>query len=103
VVSFTPRQLYPLGKSSRFPMVRRLGGPQSRSGRFREEKILYPTGILKTDVFIIRRRERTYDFFVVIVILPEYVVLAADKRDTVEENTFSRCVLLNTYVTASLV
>jgi hypothetical protein len=36
VVSFTPRSLYPQGKSSRYPFNRRLGGPQSRSGR-REE------------------------------------------------------------------
>jgi hypothetical protein len=33
VVSFTPRPLYP-----RHPLDRRLGGPQSRSGRGGEEK-----------------------------------------------------------------
>jgi hypothetical protein len=32
-VSFTPRQLYPRGKSPRFPLDRRLGGLQSRSAR----------------------------------------------------------------------
>jgi hypothetical protein len=37
VVSFTPRPLYPRGE-------RRLGGPQNRSGRRGEEKILDPTG-----------------------------------------------------------
>jgi hypothetical protein len=33
VVSFTPRPLYPQGKSPWYPLDRRLGGPQSRSGR----------------------------------------------------------------------
>jgi hypothetical protein len=37
-VSFTHRLLYPQGKSSRYPLGRRLGGPQSRSGRVVEEK-----------------------------------------------------------------
>jgi hypothetical protein len=31
IVSFTPRPLYSRGKSSRYPLGRRLGGPQSRS------------------------------------------------------------------------
>jgi hypothetical protein len=38
VVSFTPRPLYPQGKSPRYSLDRRLGGPQSRSGRGGEEK-----------------------------------------------------------------
>jgi hypothetical protein len=32
VVSFTPRPLYPQGKSPWYSLDRRLGGPQSRSG-----------------------------------------------------------------------
>jgi hypothetical protein len=36
---FTPR-----GNSPRYPLDRRLGGPQSRSGRRGEEKILDATG-----------------------------------------------------------
>jgi hypothetical protein len=43
-VSFTPRSLYPRGKSPRYPLDRRLDGPQYWSGRRREEKILDPTG-----------------------------------------------------------
>jgi hypothetical protein len=35
VVSFTPGPLYPQGKSPSYPLDRRLGGPQSRSGRGR--------------------------------------------------------------------
>jgi hypothetical protein len=38
VVSFTARHLYPLGKNHRYPLDRRLGGPQSRSGQGAEEK-----------------------------------------------------------------
>jgi hypothetical protein len=36
--------LYPRGKWPRYPMDRRLGGPQSRSARYGEGKILDPTG-----------------------------------------------------------
>jgi hypothetical protein len=44
VVSFTPRPLYPRGKSPQYPLDVRLCGPQSQSGRRGEEKILDPTG-----------------------------------------------------------
>jgi hypothetical protein len=44
VVSFTPRLLYPREKNPRYPLDRRLGGPQSRSGQFIEVKNLDPTG-----------------------------------------------------------
>jgi hypothetical protein len=40
VVSFTPRTLYPQGKSSWYPLDRRLGGPQSRSGEERDSQPL---------------------------------------------------------------
>jgi hypothetical protein len=39
-----PGRLTPQGKSSRFPLDRRLGAPQSRSGGREEEKILDFTG-----------------------------------------------------------
>jgi hypothetical protein len=42
VVSFTPRPLYSQGKSPFYPLDRRLGGPQSRSGRGGEEKNSQP-------------------------------------------------------------
>jgi hypothetical protein len=41
VVSFTLRVLYPWGKSPRYPLDRRLGGPQSLSERGEN---FYPTG-----------------------------------------------------------
>jgi hypothetical protein len=44
VIRFTPRPLEPRGKSSRYPLGGRLGGPQNRYGRRGEEKILNSTG-----------------------------------------------------------
>jgi hypothetical protein len=44
VVSFTPRPLYPRGKNPRYPLDRRLGWPQSRSGRYGNEKKRAPAG-----------------------------------------------------------
>jgi hypothetical protein len=42
VVSFTRRPLYTQGKSPWYPLDRKLGGPQSRSGRGGEEKNSQP-------------------------------------------------------------
>jgi hypothetical protein len=42
VVSFAHRPLYPLGNNPRYPLDRKLGAPQSRSGRRGEEKNLLP-------------------------------------------------------------
>jgi hypothetical protein len=42
VVNFTTRRLYPRLKSPRYPLDRRLDGPQSRSGRCRAKKNLFP-------------------------------------------------------------
>jgi hypothetical protein len=44
VVSFTPLPLYPRGKSPQYPLDGRPAGPQSRSGRRGEDKILDPIG-----------------------------------------------------------
>jgi hypothetical protein len=44
VVSFTPRSLYP-----RYTLDRKLGEPQSRSGRRGEEKILDPPVVQAVD------------------------------------------------------
>jgi hypothetical protein len=45
VVSFTPRPLYSLGKSPRYPLYRRVGGPQSQSGQRGEETFLTLPGL----------------------------------------------------------
>jgi hypothetical protein len=50
VVSFTPRPLYSHGKSPWYPLNRRLGGLQSRSGRGGEEKNSHPQPGLKSPV-----------------------------------------------------
>jgi hypothetical protein len=47
VVSFTPRPLYPQGKSPWYTLDRRLGGPESRSGRGGEEKNFQPLRLVK--------------------------------------------------------
>jgi hypothetical protein len=43
VVSFTHRPLYSRGKSPYYPLYRRLGGPQSRSGRGGEDNNSQPS------------------------------------------------------------
>jgi len=43
VVSFTHWPLYPCGKSTQYPLNRRLDGPQSQSGCNAEEKNSLPT------------------------------------------------------------
>jgi hypothetical protein len=54
LVSFTPLPLYSRGKSLRYPLDRRLGGPQSRSGRSGEEKILHPTKTRNSDPSVVQ-------------------------------------------------
>jgi hypothetical protein len=52
VVSFTLLSLYPQRKSPWYPLDRRLGGPQSRSGRGGEEKNSQPPPGLETSVWV---------------------------------------------------
>jgi hypothetical protein len=56
VVSFSPRPLYCQGKSPRYPLDRRLGGPQSRSERNGEEKEVASAGIRIPVVYPVARR-----------------------------------------------
>jgi hypothetical protein len=49
MVSFKLRPLYSRGNKPRYPLDWRLDGPQSRSGRHKEMKILAPTGTRITD------------------------------------------------------
>jgi hypothetical protein len=52
VVSFTPRPLYPQKKGPRYPLGRKLGGPQSWSRRGGEEKNSQsPPGNLQNTIF----------------------------------------------------
>jgi hypothetical protein len=44
VVGFKPPSLYPQGKCPQYQLNRRLGGAQSRSGRYEEEKCFASAG-----------------------------------------------------------
>jgi hypothetical protein len=61
VVSFTPRPLYPWGKSPRYPLGRRLGGLLKQYGHYGEEKSLYDqlVGILVDNELKGIRKEAT--------------------------------------------
>jgi hypothetical protein len=50
VVSFTPRQFYPHGKSPWYPLDGRVGGIQSRSGNGGEEKNSQPLSGFKPQI-----------------------------------------------------
>jgi hypothetical protein len=49
VVKFTFRPLYPRGNHPRYPLDRRLGGSQRRSGRYGVENNFYPCRKLNSD------------------------------------------------------
>jgi hypothetical protein len=44
----------------RYPLDRRLGGPQNRSGRYIGEKILYPTGTRNSDPLVVQSVSSRY-------------------------------------------
>jgi hypothetical protein len=48
------------GKSPRYPLDRRLGGPQSQSGRRGEEKNLDPTGARNSDHSVVQPAASRY-------------------------------------------
>jgi hypothetical protein len=50
VVSFTLQPFYPQGKSTRYPLNRRLGGSQSQSGHGGEEKNSQPLPVLEPPI-----------------------------------------------------
>ena len=49
VVKFTPRPFYP-GEGCRFPLNRRIGGPQRRYEHFEKEKNIFPIGTGTADL-----------------------------------------------------
>jgi hypothetical protein len=53
-VSFKLLPLYPRGKCPRYALDRRLDGPQNRSRRYGEVKILDPTKILNSETWIVQ-------------------------------------------------
>jgi len=69
VVNATPRRFTP-GKETRYPLYRRLGGPQGRSGRVR--KISPPTRIRSLDrpalsEMLYRLRNPSPSFVIVVI------------------------------------
>jgi hypothetical protein len=65
---FTPRERAP-----QYPLDRRLGGPQSQSGRRGEEKILDPTRIQTLISSVVQPRASRYTNYVILVPLPNHV------------------------------
>jgi hypothetical protein len=73
VVSFTPLPLYPQGKSSQYPLTRRLGGPQNWSRLCGEEKILDPTRTPNSDPSVVQPVASRYtDYAILAPILNQY-------------------------------
>jgi hypothetical protein len=60
VVSFAPQPLYPRGKSPWYLLHKRLGGPQSRSGRGGEEKNSQPRLESSFITFIVQPAAQRY-------------------------------------------
>jgi hypothetical protein len=75
MVSFTPRPLY-LRRSPQYPLERRLGGPQGRSGRCGEEKNLASAGNRTPAVQLVARR---YTDWVIQAPIHRYNVLISGK------------------------
>jgi hypothetical protein len=61
VVSFTPRPLYPLGKSPWYPLDRRLGGHQSHSGLGWDKKNSQPLSGLEPPIIQLVAERYTTD------------------------------------------
>jgi len=61
VVIFTPRPLYPEGRSPLYLLDRRLGGPLSRSGRGGEEKNSQPLPGLELPIIQPRTKDVRYE------------------------------------------
>jgi hypothetical protein len=62
----------PLGKSPWYPFYRRLGGPQSRSGRYGEVKILDPTGTWTPTPLVVQPVASCYTDWAILAPLKNY-------------------------------
>jgi hypothetical protein len=60
VVSFMLLPLYSRVKSPRYPLDRRLGGPQGQSGRRREDKLLDPHRYSNSDQSVVQSVDNRY-------------------------------------------
>jgi hypothetical protein len=67
VVSFTPRPLYPQGKSTWYPLDRKLGGTQSRSGRGGEQKNSQPLPGLEPSIIQHVAQRYTINYYIYVI------------------------------------
>jgi hypothetical protein len=72
VVSFTPRPLYPQGKSPWYPLDRKLSGPQRHSGRGEEKNYFL---MYKPQIHIIN-----HNFYVLVEYLVTLVFYACNTK-----------------------
>jgi hypothetical protein len=88
VVSFTLRPLYPWGNRPRYTLDRRLGGPQSRSGRYGEYKNLISSAGYRTlAVHSVARRYTDWPIRTPV----------CKRTDVINCAEFSVCVLVSIY------
>jgi hypothetical protein len=69
VVNFTLRPLYPQGKNPWYPLNRRLGGTQSRSGHGGVEENSQPLPRLKPPIFQPVVQRHTTEIIIIIIII----------------------------------
>jgi hypothetical protein len=72
-----PRPLYPLGKNTQYPMDRKLDGPQSRSGRHGELKILTLVGLELRLLGLPTRNQSLYRL-TLSLLLRKYILIKVD-------------------------
>jgi hypothetical protein len=73
-----PRPLYPQGNSLRYPLYRRLSGPQSRSGRYREEKNLFTLPGLEPRLLIRPSHSLVFIWLGYLISAPTIIIMAND-------------------------
>jgi hypothetical protein len=89
VVSFTPRPLHPQGKSPLYPLHRRLGGPQSRSGQGGEEKNPSPRQESNSRIPIVQPVTQRYTDWAITALL--LCTIVGNSCESVGLRFFNKC------------